>query len=299
MRRCCLGPIVFCIALVATAWGGRINPGIATAETRALLLASTTSTENSGLLAYLLPIFEAQTGIRLNTVAVGTGRALQLGRLGDVDVLLVHHPESEEAFMAAGYGIYRRLIMYNDYIIVGPQDDPAGVRNAATIVQAMGQLAQGKGVFLSRGDDSGTHKKELSLWQHAGVDVGAQSHQWRRETGSGMGATLNTARGLGAYTLSDRSSWTAFGNREGMAILYEGDPSLRNPYGAILINPSRHPHVLAAQGRAFIDWLVSPSGQKAIAGFRLDGEQLFFPYHSFSSSFFSIAVSPRSGWLTA
>ena len=288
MKRCFLGPIAFCAVavLVGAGWGNwrsitlEIPP--ANAETRPLLLASTTSTENSGLLAHLLPIFEAQTGININTVAVGTGRALQLGRLGDVDVLLVHHPASEEAFVAAGYGVYRHSIMYNDYIIVGPQDDPAGVRDAGTIAQAMRQLAQGEGVFLSRGDDSGTHKKELSLWQQAGVNLDAHSQQWRRETGSGMGATLNTAHGLRAYTLSDRSSWTAFGNREDMAILYEGDFSLRNPYGVILINPARHPHILEAEGRAFIDWLVSPTGQNAIAGFRLDGEQLFFPSHAVS-----------------
>ncbi len=288
--------VIACVGIWGS-WGSGATPGIshAQAETRPLMLASTTSTDHSGLLVYLLPIFEAQTGIRLNTVAVGTGRALQLGRLGDADVLLVHHPDSEEEFMAAGYGIYRRSIMYNDYVIIGPRDDPAGVQNVQTITQAMRQLATGKGIFLSRGDDSGTHKKELSLWQQAGVRLDEQSRQWRRETGSGMGATLNTARGLGAYTLSDRSSWAAFGNREGMAIMYDGDLSLRNPYGAILVNPSRHPHVLEAEGRVFIDWLASPAGQSAIADFRLKGEQLFFPYDSFSPvSSSSVSSSPSS-----
>ena len=249
---------------------------------RFITLASTTSTENSGLFAYLLPIFEAQSGIQVRVVAVGTGQAIRLAERGDADLLLVHHRPSEERFVAAGHGVKRHDVMANDFVLVGPADDPAGIEGMADAAAALAKIAAAKAPFASRGDDSGTHKKEMGLWAAAGLDpeadeLGGAGGSWYRSLGQGMGATLNTAAAMGAYALADRGSWLAFKNRQGLRVLAEGDPRLFNPYGVILVNPERHPHVKAADGQAFIDWLTGPEGQAAIAGFRVGGEILFRP----------------------
>ena len=242
-----------------------------------ITLASTTSTENSGLFAHLLPRFTAATGIEVRVVAVGTGQALRLARNGDADVLLVHHRRSEEGFVAAGFGVARHEVMANDYVLVGPAADPAAIGGLADAAAALARVAASESNFVSRGDDSGTHKKEMGLWRAAGRDPAAAGGGWYRETGSGMGATLNTAAAMGAYALADRATWVSFRNKGDLQILVEGDPRLVNPYGVILVNPERHPHVKAAEGQAFIDWLRSAEGQAAIAAFRVDGQQLFFP----------------------
>ncbi len=264
-------------ALPALALVAGLAPGPLRAETPALTLASTTSTENSGLFAHLLPQFTQSTGIAVRVVAVGTGQALRIARNGDADVLLVHHRPSEEAFVAEGYGVRRHDVMYNDFVLVGPRADPARLCGLDDAAAALARIAAGRAPFASRGDDSGTHKKELDLWAAVGLDPSAASGSWYRETGSGMGATLNAATGMGAYTLSDRATWRAFRNKGDLEVLVEGDPRLFNPYGVILVNPLRHPHVHAREGQAFIDWLVSDPGQAAIAAYRLDGRQLFFP----------------------
>jgi tungstate transport system substrate-binding protein len=249
----------------------------AVAADRFITVASTTSTENSGLLRYLLPLFQQDTGIEVRVVAVGTGQAIELAQRGDADVLFVHHKPSEEKFVAEGFGVARFDVMYNDFVVVGPRTDPAGVKGMPDVVAALAQIAAKHAMFVSRGDDSGTHKLELSLWQAAGVDVAAASGTWYREAGAGMGATLNTASGLDAYSLTDRGTWTSFKNRGNLAILVEGDRRLFNQYGVTLVNPKKHPHVKATDGQAFIDWLLSDKGQQAIAAFRIEGEQAFFP----------------------
>lgn len=251
--------------------------GSATAGDRYITLASTTSTENSGLFSHLLPKFEAESGIAVRVVAVGTGQALRLARRGDADVLLVHHRPSEEAFVAEGHGVERFDVMFNDFVVVGPQDDPAEIAGMTDAPAALAKIAAAGAPFASRGDDSGTHKAELAIWRAAGVDAAAASGSWYRETGAGMGATLNTASAMDAYALTDRGTWISFRNRGSLDLLVEGDRRLANPYGVILVNPARHGHVKAADGQAFIDWLVSPVGQAAIAAFRVDGQQLFFP----------------------
>jgi tungstate transport system substrate-binding protein len=249
----------------------------AAAAARFITVASTTSTENSGLFGYLLPLFERDTGIAVRVVAVGTGQAIELAQRGDADVLLVHHKPSEEQFVVEGFGVARFDVMYNDFVLVGPQADPAGVRGMSEVLAALTQIAARPATFVSRGDDSGTHKLELSLWKTAGINVSAASGTWYRETGAGMGATLNTASGLNAYALTDRGTWISFKNRGNLAMLVAGDPRLFNQYGVILVNPARHRHVKAQDGQAFIDWLLSDRGQAAIAAFRIDGEQAFFP----------------------
>ena len=257
-----------------------IAAGFATetrADTPAITLASTTSTENSGLFDHLLPRFTEATGISVRVVAVGTGQALRIARNGDADVLLVHHRPSEEAFVAEGYGVQRHDVMYNDFVLVGPSKDPAALRGLDDAAAALARVAAASALFASRGDDSGTHKKERDLWAAAGLDPVEASGTWYRETGSGMGATLNAAAGMAAYVLSDRATWIAFQNKGDLEVLVEGDPRLFNPYGVILVNPAKHPHVNAKDGQAFIDWLVSKEGQAAIAAYRLDGRQLFFP----------------------
>lgn len=240
-----------------------------------LLLASTTSTDHSGLLADLVPRFTARTGIQVRVLAVGTGQAFDIARRGDADVLLVHDRIGEDAFVAAGHGRDRRDVMYNDYILLGPTDDPAGVRDAADVAGALRKIAAKGSVFTSRGDDSGTHRTELRLWALAGVDP--RRERWYRELGSGMGPTLNTSVDLGAYTLSDRATWARFRNRRGLVVLFQGDPPMFNPYSSVLVNEQRHPHLRHDLARAWHDWLVSPEGQAAIATFRIDGEQVFFP----------------------
>lgn len=246
-------------------------------EERFLVLASTTSTENSGLLDHLIPLFRAKTGIAVRTVVRGTGQAIRLAESGDADVLLVHHRPSEEHFVAEGHGVTRHDLMYNDFVLVGPAEDPAGVLQANDAGEAFARIAAAGAPFASRGDDSGTHKKELELWTNAGVEVTAASGGWYREMGSGMGATLNGAAAMGAYVLTDRATWISFQNKAGLRILFEGKPPLFNQYGVILANPARHPHIKAEEGQALIDWLLSSEGQAAIAAFRVDGQQLFFP----------------------
>jgi len=251
--------------------------GSASADDRFITVASTTSTQNSGLFDYLLPMFTKKTGIEVRVVAVGTGQAIRLARNGDADVLFVHHRPSEEKFVAEGYGIERFDVMYNDFVIVGPKADPAQVAGQTDAAKALALIAGATVPFASRGDDSGTHKKELGLWRAAGVDVAKASGSWYRETGSGMGATLNTAAGMNAYALTDRGTWLSFKNRGDLGIVVEGDQRLFNPYGVIVVNPKKFPHVKAAMGQQFVDWLVSKEGQVAIAGFKINGEQLFKP----------------------
>jgi len=260
------------------------GPFAAAAADRFITVASTTSTEASGLFGHLLPVFATQTGIEVRVVAVGTGQAIRLAEHGDADVLFVHHRPSEEKFVADGFGVKRFDVMYNDFVLVGPQGDPAGVRGLSDVAAALRRIADAGAAFASRGDDSGTHKAELALWQSAGVDVAAASGTWYRETGSGMGQTLNTASGLDAYALTDRGTWISFANKGNLEIVVEGDKRLFNQYGVILVNPAKHPHVKAADGQAFVDWLIARAGQAAIADFKLDGQQLFFPNASPPSS---------------
>ena len=242
-----------------------------------IIVQSTTSTQNSGLLDWLLPKFEEKTGIRVKVVAVGTGQALKNAARGDGDVVLVHAREAEEAFLRAGHGIERRDVMYNDFVIVCPKSDPAGIAGLKDAAKALRRIARTRTPFVSRGDDSGTHKKEMKLWAAAGIDPRKGSGAWYREAGRGMGATLNMAAAMNACTLTDRGSWIAHGNRGDLTIVVEGDPRLFNQYGVMLVNPKRHPHVKERAARAFIDWLTGPEGQKLIAAYRLRGQQLFFP----------------------
>ncbi len=242
-----------------------------------ITLASTTSTKNSGLYDFILPRFTEQSGIDVRVVAVGTGQAIRMSKNGDADVMLVHHKKSELAFVAEGFGVERFDVMYNDFVVIGPETDPAAVRGSTDVVAALKKIAADKFPFASRGDDSGTNKKELSLWQTAGVDVKALSGSWYRETGSGMGATLNAAAGMNAYVLSDRSTWLKFANKGDLSILVEGDKRLYNQYGVILVNPARHGHVKVTLGQAFIDWITGSEGQALIAQYRIEGRQAFFP----------------------
>ena len=251
--------------------------GCGDAAQRFITLASTTSTRDSGFFDSVLPLFEAKTGIEVRVVAVGTGRALRLGERGDVDAVLVHDRASELEFVARGHGIARREVMYNDFVVIGPSADPARIRGLGDAAAAFARIAESRAIFTSRGDDSGTHKAELRLWEAAGVDARADSGTWYRETGTGMGATLNTASELGAHLLADRGTWLSFKNRGDLQVLVKGDPRLRNVYGAILVNPERHPHVKIDDTRAFVAWLVSDAGRAAIANFRLGGTQLFHP----------------------
>ncbi|WP_424970007.1 substrate-binding domain-containing protein [Dinoroseobacter sp. S76] len=249
----------------------------AATEDRFILVQSTTSTQNSGLFDHLLPIYEAQSGIDVRVVAVGTGQALRNAANGDGDVLFVHAKEAELAFVAEGYGVSRADVMYNDFVIVGPEADPAGVAGETDVTAALRQIAEAEAPFLSRGDDSGTNKAELRLWEATGIDAKSVSGGWYRETGSGMGATLNTGIGMGGYVMTDRATWIAFGNKAGHRILVEGDERLFNQYGIILVNPEVHPRVKAELGQGFVDWILSEEGQAAIAAFQVDGQQLFFP----------------------
>ncbi|MFW5969663.1 MAG: substrate-binding domain-containing protein [Halofilum sp. (in: g-proteobacteria)] len=252
-------------------------PSMAHAEDRHITVASTTSTEASGLFGHILPAFEEETGIEVRVVAVGTGQAIEVARRGDADVLFVHHKPSEEAFVENGYGVERHPVMYNDFIIVGPDDDPAGIKDMENAPEAFAAIAEAEAPFTSRGDESGTHKKELEVWDQAGLDIAEEGGSWYRETGAGMGETLNTAAGMNAYALADRGTWISFENRRDLELLVEGDPDLFNPYGVILVNQEKHDHVKAELGQKFIDWLVSEDGQDTIASFRLRGEQLFIP----------------------
>lgn len=244
---------------------------------RFIVLQSTTSTQNSGLFDHILPLFEEKTGVQVRVVAVGTGQALGNARNGDGDAVLVHARDAELAFVREGWGVLRCDVMYNDFVIVGPKDDPAGIGGLRDAPQALRRIAAAGALFVSRGDDSGTHRKELALWREAGVDPAGANGTWYREAGAGMGATLNIAAAIGGYTLTDRATWLAFRNRRDLVILAEGDLRLRNPYGVTIVNPRRHANVRFAEAKAFRDWLVSEEGQAAIASFRLAGQQLFFP----------------------
>jgi tungstate transport system substrate-binding protein len=247
------------------------------AQPKFITVASTTSTEQSGLFKDLLPVFEKKTGIQVRVVALGTGQALDMGRRGDADVVFVHAKPLEEKFVAEGHGVKRFEVMYNDFVLVGPKADPAKVSGTKDIVAALKKIAAGKAPFASRGDKSGTHFAELQLWKEAGIDPNQGKGSWYRETGSGMGATLNTASGMNAYALTDRGTWLSFKNRGQLEISVEGDKRLFNQYGVMLVNPAKHPHVKKAMGQAFVDWVISPEGQKAIAEYKINGEQLFFP----------------------
>ena len=249
----------------------------AQAEDPFIIVQSTTSTENTGLFKYLLPIFKQKSGIDVRVVSVGTGQALKNAERGDGDVVLVHAQKAEEKFVADGFGVRRIPVMYNDFVIVGPKDDPAKVDGSKNAVAALKKIAEAKAPFASRGDDSGTHKAELDLWKAAGIDVKAASGGWYRSTGSGMGATLNTASGMGAYALTDRGTWISFKNRGSLGIVVEGDSKLFNQYGVILVNPAKHPSVKVKEGQAFIDWLTGAEGQTAIKDFKIESEPLFFP----------------------
>ena len=247
------------------------------AADRFVTVASTTSTEQSGLFKHLLPVFEKKTGIQVRVVAQGTGQALDMGKRGDADVVFVHDKVAEEKFVADGFGVKRFEVMYNDFVLVGPKSDPAKVTGGKDIVAAFKKIQSAQAPFASRGDKSGTHAAELRLWKAAGVDPAAGKGSWYRETGSGMGPTLNTASSMNAYAFTDRGTWLSFRNRGDLTIVVEGDQRLFNQYGVMLVNPAKHPHVKKDLGQAFVDWVVSPEGQKAIAEYKIGSDQLFFP----------------------
>ena len=248
----------------------------ASAQDRSIVVASTTSTQDSGLFGYLLPIFKAKTGIEVKVIAQGTGQALDTARRGDADVVFVHAKSQEEKFLAEGFGVKRYDVMYNDFVLIGPNSDPAGVKGR-DIEAALKTIKDKAAPFVSRGDKSGTHSAELALWKQAGIDITATKGSWYREIGQGMGAALNTAGAMNAYVLSDRGTWISFKNRGDLEIVVEGDKRLFNQYGIMLVNPEKFPSVKKELGRSFVDWLVSPEGQAAIAGYKIDGQQLFFP----------------------
>jgi tungstate transport system substrate-binding protein len=262
-------------SVLALALGALAMPAMA--QERFITVSSTTSTEQSGLFGHILPIFTRESGITVRVVALGTGQALDVGRRGDADVVFVHDRVAEERFVAEGFGGPRRHVMFNDFVMTGPAADPARIAGLRDTNEALRRIAQARATFISRGDRSGTHAAELRLWQLAGVDPAQGRGQWYREVGQGMGPALNTAAAQGAYILADRGTWLSFRNRQDQRVLVEGDTRLFNQYGVMLVNPQRHPHVKAADGQRFIDWIVSPAGQEAIASYRINGEQLFFP----------------------
>ncbi len=251
--------------------------GAAFAQEKSIVVASTTSTQDSGLFGYLLPLFKAKAGIDVKVVAQGTGQALDTARRGDADVVFVHAKAAEEKFLAEGFGVKRFPVMYNDFILIGPVRDPAGVSGTRDIVAALKAIRAKQAPFVSRGDRSGTHQAELALWATAGIDLARDKGPWYREIGQGMGAALNTAGAMNAYTISDRGTWISFRNKGDLVIAVEGDQRLFNQYGVMLVNPARHPNVKTALGQQFIDWLVSPEGQQVIANYKINGQQLFYP----------------------
>jgi tungstate transport system substrate-binding protein len=266
--------IRFLSLALAICISGTTAPAIA--QDRSIVVASTTSTQDSGLFGYLLPIFKAKTGIDVKVIALGTGQALDTAKRGDADVVLVHAKPQEENFVAQGFGVKRFDVMYNDFVLIGPKHDPAGIKGQS-IEAALKTIAAKAAPFVSRGDRSGTHAAELSLWNQAGIEIDRQKGPWYREIGQGMGAALNIAAAMNAYVLADRGSWISFKNRGDLDIAVEGDKRLFNQYGVILVNPGKYPSVKKDLGQAFIDWLLSAEGQRAIANYRIDGQQLFFP----------------------
>jgi tungstate transport system substrate-binding protein len=262
------------IAALALLAAGGIS---AHAQDKSIVVASTTSTQDSGLFDHILPLFEAKTGIDVKVVAQGTGQALDTGRRGDADVVFVHAKAQEEKFLEEGFGVKRFDVMYNDFVLVGPKGDPAGVAGTQDIAAALTAIRAKEAPFVSRGDKSGTHSAELRLWKAAGIDIETARGPWYKEIGQGMGAALNTAAAMNAYVLSDRATWLSFRNRGELDIAVEGDKRLFNQYGVMLVNPVKHPSVKADLGQAFIDWLISPEGQQAIGDYKIDGQQLFFP----------------------
>jgi tungstate transport system substrate-binding protein len=256
---------------------GLLSPCLAVAQVRSIIVASTTSTEQSGLFGYILPLFTARTGIRVNVVAVGTGQALDIGRRGDADVVFVHDRPAEDKFMAEGFGVKRFDVMYNDFVIIGPKADPAHISGGKDVIEAFRKIAATYAPFVSRGDRSGTHAAELRYWKDAGIDIDTAKGPWYRDIGQGMGPALNMASSANAYVLADRGTWLSFKNRGELTILVEGDKRLFNQYGVMLVNPAKHPHVKVKEGQAFVDWLISGDGQKTIAAYKVGGEQLFFP----------------------
>jgi len=256
---------------------GMLLCGSVLAQQKFITVASTTSTEQSGLFKHMLPIFEQKSGIQVRVVALGTGQALDMGKRGDADVVFVHAKALEEKFLAEGFGVQRFEVMYNDFVLVGPKSDPAKVGGTKDIVAGLQKIKAAAAPFASRGDKSGTHFAEVELWKVAGVDLVKDKGTWYRETGSGMGPTLNTASGMNAYALTDRGTWLSFKNRGELVISVEGDQRLFNQYGIMLVNPAKHAHVKKDMGQAFIDWVISADGQKAIADYKIGGEQLFFP----------------------
>jgi tungstate transport system substrate-binding protein len=263
----------FALALCVSALASRAP---AMAEDRSIVVASTTSTQDSGLFGYLLPIFKAKTGIEVKVIAQGTGQALDTARRGDADVVFVHAKSQEEKFLADGFGVKRFDVMYNDFVLIGPNSDPAGIKGK-DIETALKTIQAKAAPFVSRGDKSGTHSAELALWKQAGIDIATTKDPWYREIGQGMGAALNTASAINGYVLSDRGTWISFKNRGDLEIAVEGDKRLFNQYGVMLVNPEKYPSVKKQLGQAFVDWLVSAEGQAAIAAYKIDGQQLFFP----------------------
>lgn len=262
------------VALIALA-----SPALAQdkSQDKSIVVSSTTSTTDSGLFNHILPLFKKKTGIDVKVVSQGTGQALDTGRRGDADVVFVHAKGQEEKFISEGAGVKRYPVMYNDFVLVGPKSDPAGIKGSKDIVTALKTIKSKQAPFISRGDKSGTHSAELNLWTQAGIDIAADKGPWYKEIGQGMGAALNTASASNAYVLTDRGTWLSFKNRGDLDIAVQGDNKLFNQYGVILVNPEKHSHVKKAEGQAFIDWLVSPEGQKAIADYKINGQQLFFP----------------------
>jgi tungstate transport system substrate-binding protein len=269
MQRICLRLTLLALALF---WPMQLS-----AQDKSIVIASTTSTQDSGLFGYLLPLFKAKTGITVKVLALGTGQALDTGRRGDADVVLVHAKAQEEQFVTDGFGVQRFDVMYNDFVLVGPASDPAQIKNSPDIVSSLKVIHKVNAPFISRGDKSGTHTAELALWKSAQLDPATEKPSWYREIGQGMGAALNMANAMGAYVLTDRGTWAAFKNKHDLKIVIEDDPKLHNQYGVILVNPTRYPTVRVAQGQAFIDWLLSAEGQSAIGAFKINGQQLFTP----------------------